>query len=180
MANNLLIIILIIGFFVILIYWFIKLFKSHGFYVKSPLDNREYFVGEANDTRAAYILSEINDRIQKMRQYLCNNIDEYPQYKINIAYFCNRVKTLNLIENAHDKKYTSYTKDKGKEMGICLKSRNNGTFYDINLLTYVVLHELAHLACPKTDLNHTAEFRNIFTFLINIAMKIGIYHQRKL
>jgi len=56
----------------------------------------------------------------------------------------------------------------------CLRSKNNKMkLHDINLMMYVVLHEISHIACP--EYGHTDLFKKIFSFLTNVAINIGIY-----
>jgi hypothetical protein len=41
------------------------------------------------------------------------------------------------------------------------------------MMMFVAIHELAHIACKSEG--HTSEFKTIFTQLLIIATKIGIY-----
>jgi hypothetical protein len=50
------------------------------------------------------------------------------------------------------------------------------SLYDINLMMYVVLHEISHVACPIYD-NHGPLFRKIFNFLTLNGINIGIYQK---
>ncbi len=128
-----------------------------------------------NEKQAADILATMNNKIQKITNYLCHHIDEYPEFYHFINQFCERIKKLKLKENIINDNYTSYTVDK-TEIILCLRSKTTGHFHDINLLTYVLLHELAHIACPTKG--HDKSFRKIFIFLIDIAIKIDIYKQK--
>ena len=56
---------------------------------------------------------------------------------------------------------------------ICLKDENN-EYYPINMLIYVLLHELSH-KINKDDIGHTEKFHNIFQALIEKAHNMGIY-----
>ena len=82
-----------------------------------------------------------------------------------------------MYENPPDGKYTSFTVNKGDEIALCLRSKKTGNLHDINLITYVVLHELSHVACPEEHAAdpHTELFTKIFVFIIGVADKIGIY-----
>ena len=66
----------------------------------------------------------------------------------------------------------SYTLNKDK-IFICLKDENN-EYYPINMLIYVLLHELSH-KINKDDIGHTEKFHNIFQALIEKAHNMGIY-----
>jgi predicted SprT family Zn-dependent metalloprotease len=65
-------------------------------------------------------------------------------------------------------------------MRICLRTRDaHEKIYDIDLLMYVVLHELAHV-CNYTRYGipiqgHGNEFKNIFKFLVEEAVSAGLY-----
>lgn len=158
----------------ILLYYFNKSSKTEAVYVKSGFDNKEYLVQNLeNKEEATYILSIIYKRIFIFRDYLNQNINNYPEYKEYIKQFCNRINKLVLLENAPDGKYTSYTVNKGEEIALCLRSKKTGQLHDINLVMYVVLHELAHVACPEVD--HTELFKKIFVFFIKIAIILKIY-----
>lgn len=166
--------ILVILILIILIYLFDKLSKTEAIYVKSSLDNKEYLVQNLeNKEEATYMLSVIHKRIIIMRDYLEINMNKYPEFKEYIEQFCDRINNLTLLENAPDGKYTSYTVNKGDEIALCLRSKNTGQLHDLNLVMYVVLHELAHVACPEID--HTDLFKKIFIFFLNIAIMLKIY-----
>ena len=51
--------------------------------------------------------------------------------------------------------------------------KNTGKLHDINLIMYVALHELAHVACPEN--NHTPSIYTYFYFFLKIAMNVKIY-----
>lgn len=166
------IIILVIIFWIL--YYFQKTSHSEASFVKSKLDNREYLVQNLdNKEEAAYILSVIRKRIFILNDYLEKNIDKYPEYREYIQQLNKGVHNMVLQENAPGGKYTSYTVNKGDEIVLCLRSKNSKKLHDLNLLMYVVLHELAHVACPEID--HTALFKKIFIFFLNIAILLKIY-----
>jgi hypothetical protein len=72
---------------------------------------------------------------------------------------------------------TAYSENKGEKIALCLnKDKNNGgnKFIDINTLTYVALHELAHLMTKS--IGHKKEFWNNFKFLLIQSKKCNIYN----
>ena len=84
-----------------------------------------------------------------------------------------------ISEGALDLRYTTYTIDK-QDIHICLRTRDKfENIYDIDLLMYVVIHELAHLCNYDKNgspiIGHGFEFKYIFKFLIEESIKIGIY-----
>lgn len=174
---------ILIIIFVILIIYFIFLKYGDIVTFKSDLDDKYYVIRRGNKDEkylkeSVNILSEINKRIEKLINHLDMNFKNSSKY-----YFIKKLKdnysSSVLSEAAIDSRYTTYTINK-QEMHICLRTRDiNEDIYDINLLMYVVLHELAHLC--NYDKNgypiqgHGEEFRMIFKFLLTESIKIGIY-----
>jgi hypothetical protein len=66
----------------------------------------------------------------------------------------------------------SYTINKQK-VYLCLKNEND-EYYNMNMLIYVTLHELAHVICD--EIGHTEKFQRIFDELIIEATNEGIYN----
>lgn len=153
--------------------------------VKSDIDNNYYLIRRGNTKGEYYLkqsantLGEINTRIIKLIDHL------YNKYKDDMTkmYFITKLKSgynNNILsEAAIDSRYTTYTIDK-QDMHVCLRTRDtNETLYDINLLMYVILHELAHLCNYDESGNaiegHGKEFKDIFYLLVVEAIKIDIY-----
>lgn len=67
----------------------------------------------------------------------------------------------------------SYTINKEKTF-LCLYDKQ-GEYYPLNMLVYVLIHEIAHSLNTK-DIGHTDEFYRIFNELLDKATKIGIYN----
>jgi hypothetical protein len=153
---------------------FYKFTKPEITYQKSAYDHKEYLVLNLDDKEeASYVMSLIYHYIFRIRDHLQKNIEKYTEFKPYIIQFCNRISNLNLIENPPIGKYTSYTLNKGEEISLCIRSKKTGKIHDINLIMYVVLHELSHVACPEK--NHTPLFKKIFVFLLQVAIEMGIY-----
>ena len=119
------------------------------------------------------LMSNVITNMYKLKDYLYNNIHIYPKYAeyINLLYLnLNKNKT-NIYETIYDNNVTSYTINKGEQIFLCIKD-NNG-LHDINIIMYVAIHEMAHLACPL--IGHDKLFQNIFKFLIECSILINIY-----
>ena len=150
--------------------------KTKAIYITSSLNNRKYLVQNLeNKEDATYILSVVHERIMLFKNYLANNINQYPYFSQYIKQFCGRIKNLDIYENTPNGKFTSFTVNKGEEIALCLRSKVTGELHDINLIMYVVLHELAHVACPEVD--HTDLFKKIFIFFLEVAIFIKIYEK---
>ena len=168
-------ILLVIVIIIIIIIWVIKKRKGK-IYVKSHIDNKQYLVqAMENKIEATRLLSIIRQRIFLLKDYFLNNMDHYPEFLPYIRQFCDRVDNITLTENSPNGDHTSYTINKGQEIALCLRSKHGYALHDLNLIMYVVLHELSHVACPEID--HTELFKKIFIFFQQIAIKIGIYRQ---
>jgi len=167
--------IVLVIIFVVALYVYYHIWTFDATYMRSPLDNTEYLVQNLDQKEGAtYLLSLMHMKINTLRNHFLSVHDpSYTPYQKYIDQFCKRIKGIVLYENAPDGKYTSFTVNKGDEMGLCLRSRKTGELHDQNLITYVVLHELAHVACPEQ--NHTDLFKEIFIFMIRTAEKLGIY-----
>jgi len=85
-----------------------------------------------------------------------------------------RYKTSNISEGLIQQNMTSYTVNKGEEIVYCMTSRDeHETLYDDNLLFYVTLHELAHIASVSEG--HNAEFFRNFRYLIKKAVEMNLF-----
>jgi hypothetical protein len=70
---------------------------------------------------------------------------------------------------------TAYSENKGETLAFCLNKHKNGGggLIDLNTLTFVGTHELAHVA--SASIGHTPEFWKNFKFLLQEAASIGVY-----
>lgn len=66
----------------------------------------------------------------------------------------------------------SYTLNK-EVIYLCTEGKD-GVKYDDNMLTYVALHEVAHMLCD--EVGHTDKFYTIFDRLVGIATSQGLYN----
>lgn len=183
-------VVLLIFTAIILMYIMISMLYTYNEiqYIESDKDNHKYKIRSGRMKSNGYLkdsansLAEINERINKLIKHL----DEKYKYDNTKNYFI-RILSKNyradlLSEAAIDNRYTTYTVDK-QDMHICLRTRdNNEKLYDINILMYVVLHELAHLCNYDVEGNpimgHGYEFKKIFRLLVEESIKIGIYEYK--
>jgi len=146
-------------------------------YVKSKIDNNYYIVKNHIDMqRSADLLAELYSKILKLNTYLYanKNNEQYGKFKSYIMKLDKKIKKTVITENTDNETYTSYTINKGEKIAFCLRSKKYPYhFHDINLITYVALHEISHIACP--EIGHTDLFKEIFAFITSIAIKLNIY-----
>jgi predicted metal-dependent hydrolase len=147
-------------------------------YVKSNIDDNYYLVRDLPDKqRSADLLSNIKKKIFILVDHLVKNKNkkEYIKYKKYINQLEERIQNVVITETSKNSSYTSYSINKGEQIIFCLRSRTKeeDSIHDINLLMYVVLHEIAHVACP--EYGHGALFKRIFAFITLEAIKIKLY-----
>jgi sRNA-binding regulator protein Hfq len=178
--NTIFIVILLL---VILIFLFFRFKNNKKF--RSNVDGNYYLIRGGNGKTETYLqnsvdtLAIINKKVDKLIVYLDNTYKNDPIWKHIIEKLKENYSSDILSEAAKDMRYTTFTVDK-QEMHICLRTRdNNEKVYDIDLLMYVILHELAHM-CNYTPqgqpiIGHGTEFIEIFQFLVKNAIELKIY-----
>jgi hypothetical protein len=68
---------------------------------------------------------------------------------------------------------TSYVVNKGSKFVMCLRDKQYNQFHDIDILTFVFLHEMTHLSIP--DVDHNMRFWQTFKFLLLVAETANVY-----
>ena len=124
---------------------------------------------------SALLLEKITENMFKLKSYLYTNRDNFQDLKDYIKQLhrnLNKDRTL-IYENDPKSDLTSFSVNKGEEIAFCLKSKKTGEIHDANLIMYVALHEMAHIACP--EIGHGELFKKIFKFLTEQAIELGIY-----
>ena len=161
-------------FLIIFIYLFIHIKKKNLVYIES-IDGNKYMVNNIDNKEiSANLLSQITKRIFLLKDYLFKNINKFLDRKNDILLLNKNLNNRTKIyETEIDSKYTSYSVNKGEELVFCLRSKKTTEFHDINLLMYVALHEISHLACK--EIGHTQLFKDIFEFIVIQAIEINLY-----
>lgn len=159
--------------------------------VASRLDGLKYRVHKSHSDPqlAADVLAFINARIIKLMRCLRDDYARgesgltHPQRRKAVLNILARYNPDNLTENSPNdpKGDTSYTLDKGAVIALCLRERDpteSGDpgvqdIHDVETLTFVALHELAHIAIEEVD--HPPRFWSAFRFILEEAEKNNIY-----
>jgi hypothetical protein len=147
-------------------------------YVKSDIDSEYYLVRDLDDKQqASNMLAKIKGNIMYLTNYLYKYRDsKYTEYQQYIVQLHSRIKNVVVLESSEDSVYTSYSVNKGEQIVFCLRSRKiKNQLHKLNLLMYVVLHEISHVACP--EYGHTPLFKRIFAFITEVAILIGLYNK---
>lgn len=168
---------ILIAIVVIFIYILYRIKKDRLTLVEAN-NNVKYMVYNDRLKRdSANKLAELIDRMFKLKNHLVDNMDKFPDYKEYIVLLRDNFdehKT-SIYENSPESDLTSYSVNKGEELAFCLKSKKTGALHDINLLMYVGMHEMAHIACP--EVGHGDLFKKIFRFIALDAINIGLYRK---
>lgn len=167
---------IVLFFFIILIIVFIQLPKKEVVYVKSNIDGETYLVRDLPDKQqASDMLATIKANIMKLVSYLYQNkTTKFKNYDKYIDQLNTRINNVVITESTEDSIYTSYSVNKGEQIVFCLRSRNNiNQLHPINLVMYVALHEISHVACP--EYGHGTLFKKIFAFITIEAIGQNIY-----
>jgi len=136
--------------------------------IVSKVDNRNYDVQIKSDAQDAA------DLIAKVREKLILLVDHMYKTFPNDSKVKQLKKNFNpdvIKEGIDNPSYTSYTINKGQEIILCL--RTNGKLVDINILTFVCIHELSHIG--NETVGHDDAFWQFFKELLTEAINIGVY-----
>ena len=176
---------IVLYFFVIiitLVVWKILYNKRLNItYIKSNIDNNYYLV--RNDSKFTYEQKqEAADFLADLRKELIDftlfiqGRKENQNKKEDFNRFFSRLDPDNIIEAPDDDSSTSYCINKGEEIAICLRDKEDNTkFHKKNTIIYVILHELAHVM--SVSIGHNEEFMENFRFLLRNAIKAKVWNR---
>lgn len=154
-------------------------YSGEVIYVTSNIDNKRYLVRDLPDKHAsADTLAQVSNNMKKLVEYLRNNRSKYNEYHKCIDLLVRRFNPNNITEGGLRHDYTTFTINKGEQISFCLRTRDaSNNLHNVNLITFVAIHELAHIASVQNDPNHkTSEFKSNFQFLTQKAVDIGVWN----
>lgn len=138
----------------------------------SNVDGNTYCVRERNKLQlVADLLARVTTKLKKLVKHMKGT---YPT-RDNVNRMVENFNPKKIYETLPTSTHTAYSENKGEKMAFCVTKKKNGTkLIDENTLTFVAIHELAHIATKS--IGHKEEFWNNFKFLLEEAQKIGIYN----
>jgi hypothetical protein len=158
---------MIFGLILLIVLFFIK-YNNDLIHVK--FDENFHLVRDLPDKDdAAEVLSTIKDRLSKLIKYCIRN---HPNDD-RVFILKNRFNENNIQETDINDTGTSYSIDKGEEIHLCLRDKESQKLQKINTLMFVAIHELAHVM--SVSYGHNEEFHKNFKFLLENAIKNGLY-----
>lgn len=143
-------------------------------FVKSTINNQSYLVRNVRDApQASNMLAQISMRLMDVVSSLYK---AYPN-DARVKRLHRRYNPHNVSESAPNSTYTSYSVNKGEKIVFCLRSKDERQeLHDFNTITFVALHELAHLMTESVG--HTPEFWDNFRFILKHAADNGFYQRQ--
>lgn len=142
--------------------------------------------GAEDESKAAELLNEITNRLQKIVDHVYENIDDMvakytdstyqseEKFRSSIKRMKSNFKPENISESSPGNKYTSYSINKGEKLVFCLRAKKGvPKLTDINTMMFVAIHELAHL--QSKSIGHNKEFWDNMRFLLKIGIKLCVY-----
>ena len=151
-------------------------------YIKSTYDLRYYKVNTtfSDKYEAANMLAKLHEFMIRFIKFIkIKFVIKKQGTPYQIAFF-NRVlynyNIDNIFENTPSPgSETSFVTDKGVEFGICLRQKEiyGDKIHDIQILQFVMLHELTHLGC--ISYGHDKEFWDSFAMVLKNAVESGLY-----
>jgi|TARA_B110000967_G_C18900239_1_gene574286 hypothetical protein len=140
--------------------------------IVSEVDGNKYCVRERSKiTLAADLLATVTQNLTELVEYVG---EKYPN-KENVKRLVDNFRPTKIQETLPTSKLTAYSENKGEKIAFCLTTqKQNNDLIDIDTLTFVGIHELAHVA--TITVGHNREFWDNFKFLLGEAKSSGIYN----
>ena len=148
--------------------------ESDAFNLKciiSDVDGERYCVRErATIQLAADLLATVT---QKLKDLVAYTAKKFPDDE-KVQRMVQKFNPTKISETLPTSEFTAYSENKGEKLAFCLNKEKNGTkLIDINTLTFVAIHELAHIMTVSEG--HKQEFWQNFKFLLEQAKEANIY-----
>ena len=137
----------------------------------SDVDGKRYCVRERLKMElAANLLASVTQKLKDLVIYCAKKFPDNEKVQRMVQKF-NPTK---ISETLPTSEYTAYSENKGEKLAFCLNKEKNGSkLIDINTLTFVAIHELAHIMTISEG--HKQEFWQNFKFLLEQAKAANIY-----
>lgn len=139
--------------------------------VISSVDQRGYRVNH-NSVEAADTLAALHKRMITFSEMIYASCNGNCNHREATKRLIDRIYDVKIEERSVWSKHTSYSVGKGEKIVFCMRDKS-GKIHDMNLLFYVALHEMAHIACK--EYHHTPLFKSIFFYFIEFAAEKGLY-----
>jgi predicted metal-dependent hydrolase len=139
----------------------------------SNVDGEKYCVRErAKLHLAADLLANVTQKCKELVIYVGK---KHPNNE-DVQRLVKRFNPKKISETLPTSEHTAYSENKGEKIAFCLnkKKGDNSKLIDINTLTFVAIHELAHVMTLSEG--HKQVFWQNFKFLLENAKEANIYN----
>ena len=139
--------------------------------IVSTKDGNKYCVRDKeNLEKSADMLADMTIKLKKLVKHMAQKYPDDERVKRLVKGFNPK----KIMETLPTSEYTAYSENKGEKLAFCLtKKKNEGNMIEPNTLTFVSIHEVAHIMTKSVG--HDKEFWDNFKFLLENAKEIGIY-----
>jgi hypothetical protein len=140
--------------------------------VTSHVDGEVYCVRDRPRVQhAADLLAKVTQTCKEVVVYCGRHHPDDPRVQRLVAKFNPQVISETLPSSEH----TAYSENKGEKLAFCLNRHNHdrSKLIDESTLTFVALHEMAHIMTVSEG--HKHEFWSNFKFLLEQAKEGGLY-----
>lgn len=140
--------------------------------VISTVDGNKYCVRDRTKVKeASDLLAKVTEKCKELVAYVGK---KYPN-DADVKRLVDNFNPKKISETLPTSELTAYSENKGEKIAFCLNKTktNNEALIDLNTLTFVAIHELAHLMTPSVG--HKQEFWQNFKFLLENAKDAHIY-----
>lgn len=141
--------------------------------IVSTVDGNQYCVREREKLQdAADLLAKITKKCNQLVEYM----DQTHPNNEDVVRLVKGFNPTKIMETLPTSKYTAFSENKGEKIAFCLnrKKEDNSKLIDENTLTFVAIHELAHVM-TKT-IGHKSDFWENFKFLLENAKDANIHN----
>lgn len=165
----------ILAFIVFILACFAMYTSSDDYQLKcivSGVDGNTYCVRDRQKLEmAADLLAKVTQKCKELVIY-CGK--KHPDDE-SVRRLVTKFNPTKISETLPTSEHTAYSENKGEKLAFCLNTTKDGDkLIDLNTLTFVAIHELAHIMTSSTG--HTHEYWSNFKFLLQNAKSASIYN----
>lgn len=144
--------------------------------IVSSIDGNKYCVRDREKlSDAADLLAKVTQKCKELVKYVVKTNPTDERSKMLHSGFNPK----KIMETLPTSSFTAYSENKGEKIAFCLspkKENGENELIDEHTLTFVAIHELAHV-CTKS-IGHKSEFWENFKFLLDNAKKSNIHEPK--
>lgn len=139
--------------------------------IVSTVDGNKYCVRERENMEAAAdLLANVTKKMNALVDYMEKNYGD----RDNVKRLIKNFDPQKISETLPTSEYTAYSENKGEKLAFCLTKQKKGhELIDEHTLTFVAIHEMAHVM--NSSIGHNSEFWQNFKFLLVNAERAGLY-----